>query len=74
MEYKSDNNMEIVPTFQKIYKKLNKSEKLKKLEKQLRREQRCIARKYEYLKKGESTNSRDSENQTVSDCGVYKNL
>ena len=37
------------------YKNINKSEKLKKLEKQLRREQRCLSRKYENLKKGEST-------------------
>ncbi len=37
------------------YKNINKSVKLKKLEKQLRREQRCLSRKYENLKKGEST-------------------
>ncbi len=39
----------------KIYKNINKSAKLKKLEKQLRREQRCLSRKYENIKKGEST-------------------
>ena len=39
----------------KIYKNKNKSVKLKKLEKQLKREQRCLSRKYENLKKGEST-------------------
>ena len=39
----------------KTYKNINKSERLKKLEKQLRREQRCLSRKYENLKKGEST-------------------
>ena len=37
------------------YKNINKSAKLKKLEKQLKREQRCLSRKYENLKKGEST-------------------
>jgi putative transposase len=37
------------------YKNINKSARLKKLEKQLRREQRCLSRKYENLKKGEST-------------------
>ena len=37
------------------YKNINKSERLKKLEKQLRREQRYLSRKYENLKKGEST-------------------
>ena len=39
----------------KIYKNINKSRKVKKLEKQLRREQRGFSRQYEYLKKGEST-------------------
>ena len=39
----------------RIYKNINKSEKLKKLEKCLRREQRSLSRKYENLKKGEST-------------------
>ena len=39
----------------KTYKNINKSTRLKKLEKQLRRKQRCLSRKYENLKKGEST-------------------
>ncbi len=39
----------------KIYKNINKSTRLKELKKQLRREQRCLSRKYENLKKGEST-------------------
>ena len=39
----------------KTYKNINKSARLKKLEKQLIREQRCLSRKYENLKKGEST-------------------
>ena len=39
----------------KAYKNINKSAKIKKLEKKLRREQRCLSRKYENLKKGEST-------------------
>lgn len=39
----------------KIYKNINKSTKIKKLEKQLKREQKCLSRKYENLKKGEST-------------------
>lgn len=38
----------------KIYKNINRSSRVKKLEKQLRREQRCLSRKYESLKKGES--------------------
>ena len=39
----------------KTYKNINKSIRLKKLEKQLHREQRCLSRRYENLKKGEST-------------------
>ena len=39
----------------KTYKNINKSARLKKLEKRLIREQRCLSRKYENLKKGEST-------------------
>ena len=39
----------------KIYKNINKSARVKKLEKKLRREQRCLSRKYENLKKGKST-------------------
>ena len=39
----------------KIFKNINKFGRVKKLEKQLRKEQRCLSRKYENLKKGEST-------------------
>ena len=39
----------------KTYKNINKSGRVKKLEKQLCREQRCLSRKYENLKKGEVT-------------------
>ena len=35
----------------KIYKNINKSARLKKLEKRLRREQRCLSRKYDNRKK-----------------------
>lgn len=41
-----------------VYKNINKSKKIIKLEKQLRREQKCLSRKFEQLKnnkKGEST-------------------
>ena len=37
------------------YKNINKSVRIKKLEKKLCREQRCLSRKYENLKKGGST-------------------
>ena len=39
----------------KTYKNINRSARLKKLEKQLRREQRCLSRKYENLKEGKVT-------------------
>ncbi len=34
-----------------VYKNINKTQKMKQLEKQLKREQRCLSRKYEDLKK-----------------------
>ena len=40
----------------KTYKNINKSARLKKLEKQLRREQKCLSRKYEYLGNCETQN------------------
>ena len=43
----------------KTYKNINKSAKLRKLEKKLIREQRSLSRKYENLKKGESTQKRN---------------
>ena len=49
----------------KTYKNINKSARLKKLEKQLRREQRCLSRKYEYLKKGESTQRENIQKQKL---------
>lgn len=39
----------------KIYKNINKSARIRRLEKQLRREQRRLSRKYENLKKGGAT-------------------
>ena len=49
----------------KTYKNINKSAKLKKLEKQLIREQRSLSRKYENLKKGESTQRANIEKQKL---------
>ena len=43
----------------KTYKNINKSAKLRKLERRLIREQRSLSRKYENLKKGESTQKRN---------------
>ncbi|MGF0018768.1 RNA-guided endonuclease InsQ/TnpB family protein [Sporofaciens sp. SGI.106] len=47
------------------YKNINKSAKLKKLEKQLRRGQRCLSRKYENLKKGEVTQRTNIQKQKL---------
>ena len=47
----------------KTYKNINKSAKLKKLEKQLIREQRSLSRKYENLKEGESTQRANIQKQ-----------
>ena len=47
----------------KTYKNINKSAKLKKLEKQLIREQRSLSRKYKNLKKGESTQRANIQKQ-----------
>ena len=49
----------------KIYKNINKSAKLKKLEKKLVREQRSLSRKYENLKKGESTQRANIQKQKL---------
>ena len=49
----------------KTYKNINKSAVLKKLEKQLVREQRCLSRKYENLKKGESTQKANIQKQRL---------
>ena len=49
----------------KIYKNINKSARLKKLEKQLRREQRCLSRKYENRKKGEVTQRANIQKQKL---------
>ena len=49
----------------KTYKNINKSARLKKLEKKLIREQRSLSRKYENLKKGESTQKRNIQKQRL---------
>lgn len=49
----------------KTYKNINKSTRIKKLEKKLRREQRCLSRKYENLKKGESTQRANIQKQRL---------
>ena len=49
----------------KTYRNINKSAGLKKLEKQLIREQRSLSRKYENLKKGESTQRANIQKQRL---------
>ena len=49
----------------KTYKNINKSAKLKKLEKKLIREQRSLSRKYKNLKKGGSTQKRNIQKQRL---------
>ena len=49
----------------KSYKNINKSAKLKKLEKQLIREQRSLSRKYENVKKGGSTQRANIQKQRL---------
>lgn len=49
----------------KTYRNINKSSGLKKLEKQLIREQRSLSRKYENLKKGESTQRANIQKQKL---------
>ena len=49
----------------KTYKNINKSAKLRKLEKKLIREQRSLSRKYENQKKGGSTQKRNIQKQRL---------
>ena len=49
----------------RIYKNINKSARLKKIEKHLIREQRSLSRKYENLKKGESTQRANIQKQKL---------
>ena len=58
----------------KIYKNINKSAKLKKLEKQLIREQRSLSRKYENLKKGESTQRANIQKQKLKVQKVHHKI
>ena len=55
----------------KTYKNINKSARLKKLEKRLIREQRCLSRKYENLKKGESTQKANIQKQKLKVQKLY---
>ena len=58
----------------KRYKNINKSGKIKKLEKQLRREQRCLSRKYKNLKKGEVTQRANIQKQKLKVQKLYHKM
>ena len=55
------------------YKNINKSARLRKLEKQLRREQRGLSRKYENVKEGEST-YRNIQKQKIKVQKLYHKI
>lgn len=48
-----------------IYKNINKTAEIRKLEKQLKREQRCLSRKYEGLKKRSKNKKGDATRQNI---------
>ena len=56
------------------YKNINKSARIRKLEKQLRREQRCLSRKYENLKKGESAHRANIQKQRLKVQKLHQRL
>lgn len=58
----------------KTYKNINKSSKLKKLEKQLSREQRCLSRKYEDKKKGNITQGKNIQKQKLKVQKLYQRI
>ena len=58
----------------KTYKNINKSARLRKLEKQLRREQRRLSRKYENLKKGEVTQKSNIQRSRLKVQKLYHKI
>ncbi len=58
----------------KTYRNINKSARIRKLEKQLRRAQRCLSRKYEGLKKGESTQRANIQKQRLKVQKLHQRL
>ena len=55
------------------YKNINKSTRIKKLEKKLQREQKCLSRKYEKIKKGVST-QKNIKKQKLKVQRIYHRL
>ena len=58
----------------KVYKNINKTKKVKRLEKQLRHQQRCLSRKHESNKKFKKGNHRNIQKQTLRVQKVYLRL
>ena len=58
----------------KTYGNINKSARIRKLEKQLRRAQRCLSRKYEEFKKGESTQRANIQKQRLKVQKLHQRL
>lgn len=58
----------------KTHKNINKSARIRKLEKQLRRAQRCLSRKYEEFKKGESTQRANIQKQGLKVQKLHQRL
>jgi putative transposase len=58
----------------RVYKNINKTAKLKQLNKQLKRQQRSLSRKYENLKKGEATQKRNIKRQILKLQKLYQRI
>ena len=58
----------------RTYQNINKSAKLKKLERQLIREQRCLSRKYENLKKGDATQRANIQKQKLKVQKLHRRI
>lgn len=58
----------------RTYKNINKTVRVRKLEKQLRREQRCLSCKQEHRKKGEATQQKNIQKQTLKVQKLYQKL
>ena len=56
------------------YKNINKTARIKRFEKQLRREQRSLSRKYENLKKGEVTQRKNIQKQKLKVQKLYQRI
>ena len=58
----------------RVYKNINKTAKVKKLEKKLKKAQRCLSRKYENKKKGEATQFKNINKQRLKVQKLYHKL